>query len=594
MPDPALVPARLVRGARGAVVAPHHLATAAGLAVLARGRARGRRGHRHERRAGRGHAQRLRDRRRRVLAGVGRGGRRAGRPQRIRALAGRRGRRGAARAGPGPDPAARTARHHDPGRGPLLGRCPPPLGPALPRRGAGGGDRARGGRVPGVGRAGERRGGDGREPGPGAVDGRVPQRLATRGAPVAARRADPAPRAGCDAAHAGRRGLRRLLRRRPRRADRARAAGGRRRACRGRPARAPQHLGLADRHHVPGRPGHDAPAQQQRRARPRDPQRPRAVRAPAGCPLHGSRLVRRRLAAPPARGRQARLRRPRPAAHRSRVPRRPGGAAPLAGACVGPGRPDRPVPRRPCAAPGSHPGGRHDLAGRRGRRGQRRQPHPVERGGLRVRGPGPGDRRALPEPWRVVLAGPVPPQRPRAAQADGPHPAARDAVPRGRAAPVDRRRVHGRRHPAPDPRPARVRAGRRRGGHRDRRRRAADHGRAGRLARAAGARAHGRRARRTAWRRGCSSAATAWGTSRTTAAWATSTPSSWSTADRRRAGPWPRRRIPGARGCRPFGEPWAGGDRPGAPAAGWYPPPAGGSRAHTDLPPAPCGQRRRP
>ena len=35
--DPALVPARLARGSRGAVVAPHHLATAAGLAVLAAG-----------------------------------------------------------------------------------------------------------------------------------------------------------------------------------------------------------------------------------------------------------------------------------------------------------------------------------------------------------------------------------------------------------------------------------------------------------------------------------------------------------------------------------------------------------------------------
>ncbi len=34
---PALVPARLVRGVRGAVVAPHHLSTAAGLAVLAAG-----------------------------------------------------------------------------------------------------------------------------------------------------------------------------------------------------------------------------------------------------------------------------------------------------------------------------------------------------------------------------------------------------------------------------------------------------------------------------------------------------------------------------------------------------------------------------
>ncbi len=37
MPEPALVPARLARGSRGAVVAPHHLATQAGLAVLASG-----------------------------------------------------------------------------------------------------------------------------------------------------------------------------------------------------------------------------------------------------------------------------------------------------------------------------------------------------------------------------------------------------------------------------------------------------------------------------------------------------------------------------------------------------------------------------
>jgi len=36
-PEPALVPARLARGARGAVVAPHHLATQAGLAALAAG-----------------------------------------------------------------------------------------------------------------------------------------------------------------------------------------------------------------------------------------------------------------------------------------------------------------------------------------------------------------------------------------------------------------------------------------------------------------------------------------------------------------------------------------------------------------------------
>ena len=97
-------------------------------------------------------------------------------------------------------------------------------------------------------------------------------------------------------------------------------------------------------------------------------------------------------------------------------------------------------------------------------------------------------------------------------------------------------------------------------------------------------------------RRGSSSGATASGTSRTTAAWATSTPSSWWTADPRRAGPWPRPRIPGAQGCRPSGEPPDGRrSAPGQPGLpGWYPPPAGGSRAHTDLPPAPCGQRRRP
>src|SRR4051794_41980079 len=39
MPDqgPPLVPAALPRGARGAVVAPHHLATQAGLSILAEG-----------------------------------------------------------------------------------------------------------------------------------------------------------------------------------------------------------------------------------------------------------------------------------------------------------------------------------------------------------------------------------------------------------------------------------------------------------------------------------------------------------------------------------------------------------------------------
>ena len=36
MPDRPLVPMPLVRGGHGAVVAPHHLATAAGLCVLRR------------------------------------------------------------------------------------------------------------------------------------------------------------------------------------------------------------------------------------------------------------------------------------------------------------------------------------------------------------------------------------------------------------------------------------------------------------------------------------------------------------------------------------------------------------------------------
>ena len=37
MPDRPLVPQPLVRGGHGAVVAPHHLATAAGLAILRAG-----------------------------------------------------------------------------------------------------------------------------------------------------------------------------------------------------------------------------------------------------------------------------------------------------------------------------------------------------------------------------------------------------------------------------------------------------------------------------------------------------------------------------------------------------------------------------
>ena len=56
-------PVPLARGAQGAVVAPHHLATEAGLGDPARRRHGRGRGDRHERRPRRGHAQRLRDRR---------------------------------------------------------------------------------------------------------------------------------------------------------------------------------------------------------------------------------------------------------------------------------------------------------------------------------------------------------------------------------------------------------------------------------------------------------------------------------------------------------------------------------------------------
>ena len=83
-------PVPLARGAHGAVVAPHHLATAAGPARPAAGRHGRRRGDRHERGPRRRHAQRLRHRRRRVLArsGTRRRGR-ADRAQRLRPGPGR-------------------------------------------------------------------------------------------------------------------------------------------------------------------------------------------------------------------------------------------------------------------------------------------------------------------------------------------------------------------------------------------------------------------------------------------------------------------------------------------------------------------------
>ena len=86
-----------------------------------------------------------------------------------------------------------------------------------------------------------------------------------------------------------------------------------------------------------------------------------------------------------------------------------------------------------------------------------------------------------------------------------PHAAARDAVPRRRAAAVGRRRVDGRRRPAADPRPARVGARRRRGRTSGRpwRRRAGTSSRAGMFAPPVEVRARGApRARRRAEPRG--------------------------------------------------------------------------------------------
>jgi gamma-glutamyltranspeptidase len=287
MPDAALVPARLVRGARGAVVAPHHLATAAGLAVLAAG----------------GHAVDAAIATNAVLGvvmpnGCGIGGdafwlvwdEAAGEQVALN---------GSGRSPAGVDAAGLCARGLDriPLRGPLAITVPGAvrswadahrrwgrlsrdtvLAAAIEHAAAGfpawaglvsavEGTAANLGREPwtdgfrSVWRP------EGRPWRPGEVI-----RLAALAATLRTLAID-----GFDAYYDGELGERIAS-------------------------------GLQDLHHVPGRPGHDAPAQQQRRPRARDPQRPGAVRATAGCQVHRSRLVGRRLAAPPARGRQARLR----------------------------------------------------------------------------------------------------------------------------------------------------------------------------------------------------------------------------------------------------------------------------------------------
>ena len=105
-------------------------------------------------------------------------------------------------------------------------------------------------------------------------------------------------------------------------------------------------------------------------------------------------------------------------------------------------------------------------------------------------------------------------------------------VPRGRAAAVGGRGLDGRRHPAADPRPARLGARRRRRRHRHRRRRAAGRRRAGRVPRAAGRGVHRRRARAGRRRGPRPARPRPRRASRSTAASGTSTRSSWSTAAR--------------------------------------------------------------
>ena len=135
-------PVPLARGSHGAVVAPHHLATAAGLHVL---------------RAG-GSAVDAAIATNAVLGvvmpnGCGIGGDAfwliwdaAASRQHALNGSGRSARRdrcrGAAGARPHDDAAARTAHHHGAGRGPLLGRRPRAVRAADPGRGAGPGHRA--------------------------------------------------------------------------------------------------------------------------------------------------------------------------------------------------------------------------------------------------------------------------------------------------------------------------------------------------------------------------------------------------------------------------------------------------------------------
>ena len=153
----------------------------------------------------------------------------------------------------------------------------------------------------------------------GAVGGLV-RRLSTGGPALARGRDRPAAGPGRDPVAAGQPRVRRLLRRRPGRAD-----GGGSDPCRQphdprRPALAYLHLGRADRHRLPRGPHHDAPAQQPGVRGPRDPGDPRSVRTAAGEHVPRGWAPRPGLAPSRDRGRQARDARPGQPSHRSGVP----------------------------------------------------------------------------------------------------------------------------------------------------------------------------------------------------------------------------------------------------------------------------------
>ncbi len=304
------------------------------------------------------------------------------------------------------------------GRAPVAGRDPRPGHRAGTERLPGVGWVHRGGRAHGPLRGGQSR------PRCGVLLG-VP----TARPRVATGRARPPAGTGIDARAPGRRGLRRLLRRRPGRAP-GTGAG----RCRGpRDRRRPPDPYLdardADRDRLPRRPRDDASAEQLGRRRARAPLDPGPVRGSQRGGLWAGRGRRPRVDPPWDRGGEARDGRS------GCVPDRPDLRDGARGAAA------RPLVRGGAGgthrSPAGEPAGgldqpdrrRDDLPCRRRRGGQRGQPHRIELPGLRVGRRRPRDRRPLPEPGQLLQPRRASPEPVDAGQADAPHAAPRDAVP---------------------------------------------------------------------------------------------------------------------------------------------------------------------